>query len=71
MAVEVGQVYRDKDKRMSSGQRYLIVREAGSARSKLAPCSYDGTAFSWRDYEHTTWISNRNLEKRFELVQFV
>lgn len=68
--VKVGQVYRDKDKRMLSGRRYLIVREVGSPKSKLAPCSVDGTAYNYRydNVEPLVTISNKNLQSRFELV---
>lgn len=70
--VEVGQVYRDKDKRMSGGNRHvLVVALNGGRRANKAvcvPCYSDGKRF----YEvgtHSTTHNPKNLEKRFELVQ--
>lgn len=65
--VKVGQVYRDKDKRMYSGKRYLLVTYLHTVGDKAdtVQCDVNGRRFeSARVYK----ISRKNLEKRFELV---
>ena len=68
--IQIGQVYRDKDKRMLSGNRYLVVMCLGipPAKVELAQCRKDGSRF---DSERRYKISRKNLRTRFELVKGV
>ncbi len=64
MSVEVGQVYREKDKRFT---RYvLVVQLRSDGRAKCGPCNKTGRRmFGGR----ISKIKLSNLEKRFELIE--
>ena len=70
--MNIGEVYRDKDKRMSNGNRHvLVVATNGGRRCDKAvcvPCTPEG-ARRFRDGSMTTAISAKTLASRFELVK--
>lgn len=70
--MNVGEVYRDKDKRMSSGNRHVLVvaTNGGHAgdRAVCVPCKSDGSRIFY-DGRMTTTISAKTLAKRFQLVR--
>jgi len=68
MDVLVGQVYRDKDKRMISGNRRVRVLQVRTDNKAVcSDCDKHGIPFSDRQ----TVIAVKNLRKRFELVERV
>jgi hypothetical protein len=70
--IKVGQVYRDKDKRMSGGNRYLLVMGIVRNKWQLVSCSPDGTRYSYLgSSEPSTRVSDKGLQTRFELVEDV
>lgn len=67
MSVEVGQVYREKDKRFT---RYVRVDsfavKHGLSSAWCAPCTISGLPLR---AGRTTRLKLSNLEKRFELIE--
>lgn len=62
--VKIGQVYRDKDKRMSSGNRHIIVMSLNSGpRNDKVLC------LSYPSMMRATRHSIKGLQTRFELVK--
>jgi hypothetical protein len=62
--VELGQVYRDKDKRMEG--RHLKIIHVKNGKAVCVPCAVTGMV--WSDFSPTT-VSIENLQTRFELIQ--
>lgn len=63
--VEVGQVYRDKDKRMR-GRHLKVTYLFDSRRALLWPCTADGSLLSTG--ARRAEIAMRTLQTRFELI---
>jgi hypothetical protein len=61
--VEVGRVYRERDKRMLG--RCVKVMSVDSRHAQCANCRPDGSNVS----DRTTRISLKNLQTRFDLVE--